>query len=205
MPLRCAKIANNTLKEILKLDYPRLECFQLSPSDKGVLYSESDGQVYWTTSVDEQLGSLLRSSKEERRPTTISLGTHGRYFIRFSNGDVYYALMKLDEVAMVAFGSAQNSHAVVYSNGRTACSNVPAEVSKTLADRSDGDAKLEFIALGEGGQYFMKFERDEIWYGNLGQAVHEAFSTCPGIIKKVSFGPRDSAVVYFVSQGEPST
>merc|ERR1712176_1699633 len=105
----------------------------------------------------------------------VSLGTNGRYFILFRDGQTLWngpsSMKPYFEgnigIRCVAFGGNNDAFAVVYADGscKFEGSKIPTALRKILNDRGRKD--LICITMGPGGEWFVKVKGGEIWWGGL--------------------------------------
>jgi len=135
-------VCKDVQNELEQIKMSELKCITLTPDGKGVVYTEKDGECYWTSPIGWDLGEELKKSTKDRYPITINMGTEERYFIKYSNGDVMVhgneelkEFVKIGDVKMIAFGIEFDSFAVLYEDGGSAWSFVPKALRCLLANR----------------------------------------------------------------------
>lgn len=199
-------VCKDVQNELEQIKMSELKCITLTPDGKGVVYTEKDGECYWTSPIGWDLGEELKKSTKDRYPITINMGTEERYFIKYSNGDVMVhgneelkEFVKIGDVKMIAFGIEFDSFAVLYEDGGSAWSFVPKALRCLLANRpGNKDPKVDFVSIGQANEYFVRMSDYTIKYGNIKSGdMQEALDKCPGAIREVTFGKGDCFIARF--------
>ncbi len=200
-------VTQNVLSELKAITMSQLECLTLNPDGKGVVYAEKTGQCYWTCPINWNLGDALRGTTKKHYPKTINIGSGDRYYVRFSDGkqiakgnEEFQEIVSSDKVKMVAFGATKESYVVLYEDGGTAWSYIPRALRKALCSRTPDKPSVQYVALGPGDAYFVRFGDDSVQYGNLTNEMKKALDNCPGTIKEVTYGAGNCLIARY----EPS-
>lgn len=191
-------------EELHKIDVDEAECITLIPDGSGVVHTEKNGEVYWSAELESDIADLLRASTKKSRPLRLSIGTHGRYFVRFSDNTIAYSRdkafklqIKQEPVNMVAFGEDYDSYIILYLSGKVAVSRVLSALIRVLLDHADKKVTPRFVALGRSEQYFIRFTDHSHW-GNMSEDAEDVIENClPCHILEVSFGEGDGILVRY--------
>ncbi len=188
-----------------KIPLRHVRCLTLTPNGKGFLYSMHNGQSFWSSlgpvPLPVDVDNALRTRIGEHcRPEAISLGSFDRYFMQFANGKAQWngddefiaAVEERFDVEMVAFGKCVGSFVVVYENGDIAWREIPKQLKKSFAGREKSQSKSDYISLGPGGEFFVRFKDGSIQYGGMSSEIVKALKEIKGSIREVTFGGDNS-------------
>ena len=196
-------VGKTVRSDLNELSIDAIECLQLLPDGNGFVHTEKDGGVYWSADIDAKAGDCLEGSTKKDRPEALCVGTHGRYFVRFSGGSAecngpaeVKQMVKFGNVRMVAFGGAEDSYAVVFENGNVVSNNIPASLHRLVCECAAEGVGVDYVSLGPSGEYFIRYG-NKVQYGNLCEMAGKALDECPGRIIEVTFGDEDALVARF--------
>eukprot|EP01026_Neomeris_dumetosa_P076156 TRINITY_DN814_c0_g2_i2.p1 TRINITY_DN814_c0_g2~~TRINITY_DN814_c0_g2_i2.p1 ORF type:complete len:259 (+),score=23.87 TRINITY_DN814_c0_g2_i2:201-977(+) len=139
----------------------------------GFVVIEDTGRAWWSTNIPRSLQDMLRfSSKLTAKPEYVVLGPNQHYFLRLSDGSVFFegpllfteTIRKhLDskKVELVAFG--RTSWFVKYTDGTCEWSNdIPKGLEESLlVEEEEGEEDIKdilILSMGPRDQWFVKFE-----------------------------------------------
>ncbi len=190
---------------VRSLDLREVQCLACSADDEGIIYTTRGGRSFWSTRVlPPALDSALRSRVGARsRPLALSLGSGGRFFVRFANGGLMWdgQSQKLDaaidagNVMSVAFGAQQESFLVLYEDG-AAWGNIPKGLEEAINNEHTRDTSLLYVSMGPQGQYFARFGDGSFAAGGLNQDEERVLYGCGRDIRVVCFGAGGMIVRY---------
>jgi hypothetical protein len=190
-------------KNIGDLDFSngeKITCVALSGDrDVGIVLTETDW--YYTADLPDGLYKLLHTrSTSHPKPTYVSLGSRGRYYICFENGksqwvgpDPLTNLLQKEtrDVRSVAFGEDYDTFFVVWNDGGAAWSHIPSGLQKLIESRKK-KADMVSVSLGPHGEYFLRAENGKYWWqgpsGNDGALLDKELKKSSRDIKRVHFG-----------------
>ena len=162
----------------------------ISCGDKSTIMIHKNGDCNWTPGLPPKLAEKLQIRRETKQlptPTYVAIGSHGRYYIRYDNGDADWHVCdtmskELFEekqtnrsISSVAFGSEWDSFFIVYDNGGVCFDEVPEGLIEVMASRQGraGSLKPDCVSLGPRGEYFMSTTDGRCWWGGLETAAAE--------------------------------
>lgn len=183
------------------IDLREVECLTISPDGRGVLCAMRDG-ICLFCHYAPPIGLRKRDSSAGRL-VAVCLGTHQRYFLRFSLGNIEYSgpdslSHPIDgrPVHMVAFGENWETFVVLYSDGSSFWSNVPFELEELLLSCEN----IAFISMGQNGQWFLRFMDDSWRAGGLSDDEERFLKECllrdNGEAREITFGITGMMVRY---------
>lgn len=187
------------------LDLREVQCLACSADDEGCIYTTRGGRSFWSTrSLPPALDSALRSRVGARsRPLALSLGTGGRFFVRFANGGLMWdgfspkldAAIDAGKVTTVAFGIQQESFIVLYEDG-AAWGDIPKGLEDTINSEHTRDTTMVYVSLGPHGQYFARFGDGSFVAGGLNHDEERVLYGCGRDIRQVVFGAGGMIIRY---------
>ena len=164
-----------------------------------------NGNWDFTSGLPDQLAIKLNGrSKALPPPVYVVLGSLGRYYIRFKDGNAEWAgcnhmtkklkYCKYKKVRSVAFGQYWDSYFVVFDDGSSIYKNIPNELIDLLRRRLNRD-DLTCVSLGPKGEYFLSARNTKTWYGGLIEYNVNCIKESGNGISFMDFGDDDSYVL----------
>ena len=150
-------------------------CIALSGDEDVAIMLFDRGTWAYTAGLPTALYNKLHTrAVSHPSPTVVSLGSQGRYYIRFENGKSEWAgpeslseTIKEDlsrTPVSVAFGESWGAYFVVFQDGGWAYrGEIPTGLRNALT--SNKDKSIEFGSLGPNGEYFLRAKSGRIWLG----------------------------------------
>lgn len=176
--------------ELSKLYHPKtVTC--VSCSDKSTIMIHKNGDCDWTPGLPPKLLEKLQKRRENPqlvpKPTYVTIGSHGRYYIQYDNKDAdWHACDAMSKelfeekqtnrsISSVTFGSDWDSFFIVYDNGGVCFDEVPEGLIDALSSRQGrtGSPKFNCVSLGPRGEYFMSTTDGRCWWGGLEKTAAE--------------------------------
>lgn len=172
-----------------------------SGGDDGVLYKLRTGEMYWTNFHHQYWPQVfLKLNSERNRPLDVSLGTYGRYYMKFAKGNKLWSgpekmakfMAKDSNVSMVAFGEKYDSYFILFENGSFEYNDIPEELKTPIEGLT-----LEFVSLGSRGQWCFR-ANGKVKTGGLCKDALEYFKEieAEGDIREVAFTQTGCIIIY---------
>ena len=150
-------------------------CIALSGDEDVAIMLFDRGTWAYTAGLPTALYNKLHTrAVSHPSPTVVSLGSQGRYYIRFENGkSAWVGPESLSETikedlsrtpVSVAFGKSWGAYFVVFQDGGWAhAGEIPTGLRNAL--KSNKDKSIEFGSIGPKGEYFLRAKSGQIWLG----------------------------------------
>lgn len=182
-------------------------CMALSGDSDDVLVAHEKGTMGFTPGIPRAVSDLLGGLHDHHpRPTFVTFGSQGRYYIQFENGksewlgpDGLSESLKENysrSVASVAFGRGWNSYFVVYADGYWSCSDLPRELAGVIASRGNTD-DLKHVNLGPNGEYFLEAHDGSMFWGGCAEEVMGEAESVRGRVVEILFGSNSTCMVRY--------
>ena len=173
--------------------------------DSTVMLYESGSWAYTPGLPTPVYNKLNGRSLSHPPPTYVSIGTKGRYYIKFANGksewvgsDAMGETLHAESrsVQSVAFGSDFESHFIVFSDGWWSYNNVPLALVAKIGAR-DRRSDLACVSLGPDGEWYMKANNGKSWWGGVSDRCSNEIKSIKDRIKFMDFGDDDSYLIRY--------
>lgn len=151
-------------------------------------------------------GRSLTSALTLPKPNYVAIGTMGRFFIKFDDGNRRFTgsdkmekvlLSASKEVASVAFGQKWNSFAIVYTDGSYVCNDIPIALDNLVRVRRQNKPDIICISLGPNGEYYVLDKTGGSWLGGVTDVAREKISRYAGHVKFVDFSDDDEYILRY--------
>ena len=171
-------------------------------NEKAAIFLYKSGKYNATDHVPASL--LTKLNQTESKPTYISLGSRGRYFVSFEDGNNHWDgpntmenLFTGKAVRCVAFGKAMHDIITVYKDGTWKhVGNIPNKQLEKFLKEKDRSSNINCITLGPSGEYFVRDSKGQKWWGGVSNELNQAFEEVKNEKQKKS--------LHFVDFGSPT-
>lgn len=154
----------------------------------------------WWSNIPKSLKATLRNREYELpQPIYGSLGSGGRYFIKFENGAFEWVgsknfsklIKKFPAISKVSFGTDWDSFHILFNDGTQAWNNLPSQLEKILEKRKDDQPDVCEVSLApDNPSFFHLTFSDGSWRSHGVPQIME---------KQLYYGHNK---VYFASKGQ---
>ena len=165
-----------------------------------MLYEDGD----WTCSNTSAIPKLLYNKLNGRQkslpsPVYVALGSMGRYYIKFADGNIEWVgcddmTKAINETSRrektVAFGEGWDSFFLVFEDGLGTYRGVPDGLSEKLKAR-DNKSDLKCVSLGGDGAWYLEAMNGRSWWGGAHSKTMSAIGKIKDRLTFLDFGPDD--------------
>ena len=176
-------------------------CRSIATNGDSTIFIYDNGGTAWTANMPTKLHNKLNGrSHRSPSPTYVAMGSEGRYYVEFEDGQSEWigpesmskALKQNNySVVNVSFGSSFDDYAIVWEDGAYSYRGVPTKANNVL--NSNQNETLLNLSLGPNGEYWIKMSHSSWWSG--GTAFMKSMKNKKGSdVQFVDFGS-DSAYI----------
>ena len=178
----------------------------LSCANGATIMLYENGGWSWTIGIPKYLHNKLNGRQKTLPvPTYVAIGSMGRYYIEFSDGQVEYVAcdeMKQTlekcrtKIKSIAFGVSWNSFAIVYIDGCFHTLNVPYGLDNLIRSRRN-KTDLDCISLGPAGEWYMSAKNRKAWWDGLTTQTMNKIQKYKNQIKFLDFPGNDGYILRY--------
>ena len=179
-------------------------CRSIATNGDATIFLYDDGGSSWTAGMPTKLHNKLNGrSRQSPSPTYVAMGSEGRYYIEFEDGQYEWVgperlskdLKKNDSfVVSVAFGENLEDYAIVWEDGSYSYSGIPTKAANVLV--SNKNKTLLNIALGPNGEYWIKMSHMS-WFNGGTEFLTSMEQNKGRDVKFVDFGSDDTYILRY--------
>ena len=179
----------------------------LSCANGATIMLYENGGWSWTIGIPKYLHNKLNGRQRTLPiPTYVAIGSMGRYYIEFADGQVEYVACEemkqtLEEcrtkIKSIAFGVSWNSFAIVYIDGRFHLWNVPYGLDHLIRYRRKNKTDVDCISLGPAGEWYMSAKNQKAWWDGLTTPTMNQIQKYKHQIKFLDFPGNDGYILRY--------
>jgi hypothetical protein len=193
--------------------HDRVTCVAIGGDDgegSATLALYEHGGSAHTGGMPKRVGNLLRSRPSHAPPPVyISLGTQGRFYIKFADGNSEWAVGSPDGlsewlksgriVSTVAFGEKWEDYFVVFDDGYWAYAGgtVPAGLLDLVVEQRHSRSDLACVTIGPNGEWFLRAMNGKAWWGGVSDGMQTKMWWLRERVRTMWFGPEGTYVARY--------
>ena len=166
-----------------------------------------NGGWSWTIGIPKYLHNKLNGRQRTLPiPTYVAIGSMGRYYIEFADGQVEFVACEemkqtlcrtKKKIKSIAFGVSWNSFAIVYIDGCFHIWNVPHGLDHLIRYRRKNKTDLDCISLGPAGEWYMSAKNQKAWWDGLTTQTMNQIQKYKHQIKFLDFPGNDGYILRY--------
>ena len=166
----------------------------------GYIIAYDDGRTaFW--GIPDDLYKRLKGREGQAdapKPTLVALGSDSRYYIKFANGRSWWGtsasrnfcerMTEFSGVRRVAFGSSDDSWAVLHDGGTSWGYEIPSDLEDELRRRNPDN--IEVLTMGPDDQWFIR-SKNGAWQIDYGSMSSETLRKTINKVRNKGLGVRE--------------